>query len=879
MRIHSLEITGFGPFKHTQRIDFDALSMDGLFMLEGPTGAGKSSIIDAIVWVLYGVTAHEGASKSAASRAGTSQFAKRIRSDYCGPQDVTRVILEFSNGGARYRIQRTPTYMALKTRGEGETKINGTVRLEFLKPVHEALTRIEETYLKITEIMAMEVAQFSQLVVLPQGDFATFLHASSESRKEVLQRIFKTYFYENLEDYFEKRRSDIEKTIEARRIEISHFLRNIRETATSVHGEIDFDEVDALILDPNELRPRKVGRIKEVCLKLKRDSSEDKKLEKQIESQLKPIDRELAELDTSLKKISDKSKKQEELQGLVGKQSAIDAMSKQIAIKAKVSHLGIVLEELSTKEEERDDAYALIDEDLEDWTTDEVKKQIAKLRPEERRLQKLLTQNEDIETDISTAQEKLETALEIESAIKRLAVLEKSLAAVQKKVELKSQAILKSREDEKRGYAPYVARQLKLGQPCPVCGSKDHPKPIKPNTLFDPEKTTQLQEELDYLKEDLAESKSDLKAAKLLAGKKSLPSGELRSKLAQLKKKGAQSLKISEQFDQVSADLELLEGNLESITAYARTSKDVEALTKRLHADMTRAGLDDVDDLRKVLVIDIDKLQSQIAKHNTRIAEITSILNQKDYKVLPEEESLEKRKGELLESQSELQSKRSAITGRLALNEKVNENLDSLAASILDELASMDEILEKGKPYLDLASYAKGKNSLGLTLTNFVLQERLEMILERASLHLRRISNGKYEFRLQEERLGHQRKAGLGITVMDYFAGKERPAETLSGGETFYASLALALGLAEVVKADQGGVELGTLFIDEGFGSLSDNTLDEVLDVLEDLRSQDRIIGVISHVEGMKSQIPARLEVRPSVEGPSSVKMAVAGMD
>lgn len=114
---------------------------------------------------------------------------------------------------------------------------------------------------------------------------------------------------------------------------------------------------------------------------------------------------------------------------------------------------------------------------------------------------------------------------------------------------------------------------------------------------------------------------------------------------------------------------------------------------------------------------------------------------------------------------------------------------------------------------------------------------------------------------------------------MDYFAGKERPAETLSGGETFYASLALALGLAEVVKADQGGIELGTLFIDEGFGSLSDETLGEVLDVLEDLRSADRIIGIISHVEGMKNQIPLRLEVRASDVGPSNVKLALAGMD
>jgi exonuclease SbcC len=186
-------------------------------------------------------------------------------------------------------------------------------------------------------------------------------------------------------------------------------------------------------------------------------------------------------------------------------------------------------------------------------------------------------------------------------------------------------------------------------------------------------------------------------------------------------------------------------------------------------------------------------------------------------------------------------------------------------------------ILIEGKPYLSLHDWVSAKNPAGLSLTNFVLQERLGMILEYASRHLRRISNGKYEFRLFEEKVGRNQKAGLGITVMDYFAGKERPAETLSGGETFYASLALALGLVEVVKADNGGIELGTLFIDEGFGSLSDDTLEEVIDVLEELRAE-RIIGIISHVEGMKTQIPMRLEVRPSADGPSFVRMAVAGM-
>jgi exonuclease SbcC len=164
-------------------------------------------------------------------------------------------------------------------------------------------------------------------------------------------------------------------------------------------------------------------------------------------------------------------------------------------------------------------------------------------------------------------------------------------------------------------------------------------------------------------------------------------------------------------------------------------------------------------------------------------------------------------------------------------------------------------------------------------LKNFVLQERLEMILERASLNLLKISNGKFEFKLNEEKSGQQKKtAGLGITVIDHVAGKERPAEALSGGETFYASLSLCLGLAEVVKMDKGGIELGTLFIDEGFGSLSNDKLVEVLDVLDKLRENGRIIGIVTHLEDMKTQIPLRLEVYRTDDGSSKTRMAVGGV-
>jgi len=292
---------------------------------------------------------------------------------------------------------------------------------------------------------------------------------------------------------------------------------------------------------------------------------------------------------------------------------------------------------------------------------------------------------------------------------------------------------------------------------------------------------------------------------------------------------------------------------------------------------MKRLKIEDEEALAELLEVDEEELHAEIEKYKGRIKEITALLAQPDFKKLPESKKLEGEMATLGEKVGAKEEALALVNDQIAVVERVNKSIDDAQQGIIAALDATSALLESGDPYLKLQGWVDGKNPAGLSLTNFVLQERLEMILEFASRHLRRMSNGKYEFRLFEEKQGRTQKAGLGITIMDYFAGKERPAETLSGGETFYASLALALGLVEVVKGDNGGIELGTLFIDEGFGSLSDDTLEEVLDVLEELR-EERIIGIISHVEGMKTQIPMRLEVRPTDQGPSSVRMTVSGM-
>jgi exonuclease SbcC len=410
-----------------------------------------------------------------------------------------------------------------------------------------------------------------------------------------------------------------------------------------------------------------------------------------------------------------------------------------------------------------------------------------------------------------------------------------------------------------------------------VCGSEEHPNPVKGQSSFDQDELDRLEQIVAEVESELSEFKYELKDATAASKKKFKPSTELKATKKKLEKSAADAEEIVSEYEDAQQELSDLNDCLQHFIDYESAEKSKLASDTKIQSEMKRLKIEDEDTLLEILAIDEDSLRAEVSTYSGRIKEINALLAQPDFKKLPESAALGEKIRALNEKVTALNEELSLINDQLAVVERINESLNSAQGGINAALDEITELRQTGDPYLKLQGWVDGKNTAGLSLTNFVLQERLEMILEFASRHLRRMSNGKYEFRLHEDRQGRAQKAGLGITIMDYFAGKERPAETLSGGETFYASLALALGLVEVVKGDNGGIELGTLFIDEGFGSLSDDTLEEVLDVLEDLREQ-RVIGIISHVEGMKTQIPMRLEVRPTDAGPSTVKMAIGNI-
>jgi exonuclease SbcC len=870
MRIHHLTIQGFGPFKDKQEIDFDALSQDKIFMLEGPTGAGKSSIIDAIVFSLYGVTAHEAATKSGPA-------GQRVRSDYCEVGDETKVCIEFSTGGARYKVTRTAAYEAPKKSGEGTTPVNAKAILEFIDPPHEAINQVKEVNLRIKEELRLDNEQFSQMVVLPQGDFASFLHASTEKRREVLESIFKTFFYDKIKGQLDIRAKEFQGLLAQQGQEINHHVRNLEKEWVESKGELDFKRLEALLNDKNETRDAQNVELQGAIDLLRPNSDKQMQERDAAEKVLNPMKAELALLEDSQEKIKAKTELTTELETLNSRADQMALKESQLLIRQKASGLQTILESREAADEAMEDALEQIDEDYVEMTSTEVKARIKELNVKVPVLSTKAVAAQKAESELEDLDELLEESIDNELKIKALPTLTNKVAALEKKLEGGKKKVKEYRALEKESYIGLAAKKLKTGQPCPVCGSEEHPNPVKGQSSFEQDELDRLEQIVAEVESELSEFRYELKDATTASKKKFKPSTELKATKKKLEKSAADAEEIVSEYEDAQQELSDLNDYLQHFIDYESAEKSKLASDTKIQSEMKRLKIEDEDTLLEILAIDEDSLRAEVSAYSGRIKEINALLAQPDFKKLPESAELGEKIRTLTEKVTALNEELSLINDQLAVVERINESLNSAQAGINAALDEITELRQTGDPYLKLQGWVDGKNNAGLSLTNFVLQERLEMILEFASRHLRRMSNGKYEFRLHEDRQGRAQKAGLGITIMDYFAGKERPAETLSGGETFYASLALALGLVEVVKGDNGGIELGTLFIDEGFGSLSDDTLEEVLDVLEDLREQ-RVIGIISHVEGMKTQIPMRLEVRPTEAGPSTVKMAIGNL-
>ncbi len=1036
MRILRLTMDAVGPFPGHEVIDFEAFSDAGRFLLSGPTGAGKSTIIDAIVFALYGKVS-----------GGRDSSDSRIRSRYASEQAKTEVELIFSTSSGNYKVRRQPAYERVKKNGKGVTKQNAKAWLfkldEQLREVSEPLTKTSDVGTEITRIVGLSREQFTQTVVLPQGKFAQFLRSTSKDRQDLLQELFGTAIFEDLQLDLVERARKVKKNQEA----LDATLRaNLGVLASLLDEAPQLDPARCLVYEPvpkvdcefdpletawdSRFKPLtpwlehnqrcanlEVSALREQEDKLRSEFVYQRDLATRQERYLAltkeheqlvaqgPAQRQRLAQIQALQALSDlkpwhEQLKQAQAQQAVAQRQLSQALALEqlesderaqavlqpldyrgaqalsVQLTAQVAALNPQVEleaglagrrrDLQTKTQAHESANAKLAQGRE--RENQLPTQIASK-------QELLEQLNEQAATLPTAQlaqEQAAQTLKLAKAHEQLVEDQQQALKLQQLVALElkqaSQRHKHMLEQWLNQSALNLAQNLVAGEPCPVCGSTEHPAPAtQGGENISQEQLDQALEKVNEVQGELSQASKRVTklAAQLEAQPCQLSPAQAREQLQEAKAALAAAKQASEQARSCKTHITELNAQLEALradnqTAQARLAgdaKEIQLLGEKIDADAASlscegfesvaakveylsqlaAGLEqlakagqELDQCKKRAQQAADSFAAQwahasesFADHSAKPAapaptdpaeteptQDTSVANVQDgyaqacqdfagldlaalkatsasyekslsinQAALAELEGIELTPPPIEQTQAQLeqaQAKTQACQTYASTWQAFAGQVNAQLAKLNELLARRSKASDKDAQLLALASAANGDNQARLTLSAWVLQAHFRQVLVFANERLGVIGAGRYELiNVDSEEDTRQQKQGLGLAVVDHLSGTTRSPRTLSGGESFYVSLALALALADVVATQNGGIEMNTLFIDEGFGSLDEGTLAEVMDVLSALHSGGRVVGIVSHVSELKRAIPAAVEVRPLLGGGSTLRTRV----
>jgi exonuclease SbcC len=855
MHVHELSFAAVGPFAGEHHIDFDALGGSALFLIDGPTGAGKSTIIDALVFSLFGDVAGRGSDR------------QRLRSSNAADDVETYAEIEFSTNFGRFRVRRTPEYARAKRRGAGTTTVASTVSMfRSTGPAGwELVSRSKgEADAEIQRVIGLTRAQFLQTVVLPQGEFANFLAAESRDRLVVLERIFATDLYSRIEDELEERRRAAvarrEAADEALRTAVQHALSRLSDAELGDQRDVPVDDVDgaqslALVTAVEAEAVTRLecenARVTEATALLA--AVEERlcaarawlmalEVVRRAESAAAGADLELADAALEWKRHGDEVSGWEGVAGGTAESlAALDRVIGSLAHPVRVE-AGLTIERESVHT--RTLALAVLDHGIE-----ELQRERSTVLP-----QRLLTLTTALSAAIDAARREVRLAAETEALLSR------------------------RRLD---GMAAELARDLVDLAPCPVCGATEHPAPARAHadavTALDVQRAAREHDEARAAQHEL-----DLEQTRLLAVSEEhdVPVPDAPAAAA-------------DELDDIAADMAAFRARVGQIERELATMRD-----KRSHADSevraAAAALRRNEEL-------VGRARGQHESVAARVSALTAV-RAALVRLIAAQQLRAETADELVAAQAALvelgpaadgSSDADTEAGAGALAQDREHRVDRLrvATSARDATAGLvtdlDARLTKVRSAVQereqsqrstsdviaLANLVRGGdgNSLAQPLSAYVVQSMFDEILDAANRRLQVMLDGRFALRGTEQRTGRALTGlGLGLEVLDQRTDSVRKTGTLSGGETFCASLALALGLADTVRAHAGGVELGMLFIDEGFGSLDGDRLDDVMAELLRLKADGRTVGVISHVAEMKKSILERIDVTPLEGGRGS---------
>ena len=1008
-----LNMQAFGPFPTQQSINFTLLGEHPLFLINGATGAGKTTLLDAMSFALYGET------------TGQDRAGKQMRCDHAADDCATEVEFVFAIGSKIYRVSRQPTQHVLGQRGHTTVERRTTASLYQLRSEWQNTQALDamdwqpiETR-KVTEVnkfietlIGLRAEQFRQVVVLPQGKFRELLNADANERENILSQLFQTQRFKRYEELFKQQASELKKAFEQLEQQKAHILEGT-ESESLEQLEQHISELKPQLDTKRQRLQQLAQQIHDTDYQLKQQLTRDAKLN-ELESakqQQSALSEQQAEIDRKQQQIKDAQaairlvpafnqwqQTEKHLQLSQQKQHQLAETKQQhaTALKALEAKLDTARANLEQNKHLRTTLQKLEDllptvEQLEQLSK-QAKQEKASVEQQEKEGKQLRATYDKTQSDIQalrTEQRQVQTRIdelpELESRSLALAEQRKQLTKKQQleqqaialqgdqarlqgsletKLQHKQHAYNQATELEQRwlaSQAPLLASQLQPAQPCPVCGSTEHPNPAQPDT-----ETLVEQHELERARDSYRHAEQAFYNEQTSLAKTNEQHRQLTEQLAELNPLSQQAIEqqearlsddrnlrntllsrrdaIQQQLERAEQQREQLEQQLEHCRTqyselkdkYASTQNELEHLQvrwqqsdiqvhevkprieqlkhqlthfetqleqaqkaaqkqseqfyatqtqldseieegerlanslKQAHEDWARqlaaSNFETVDDFKSAQIAeaDLERLNQVVTEYNQRSIELRSTITElkrqvDDISPANTEQltlTLEKIRKEHESEQTLFNQQQSVLFN----SEK--------SAQRLQQLAIQNQELEAKYANIGtLAHLATGQNPQRLSLHRFILSVLLDDILIVASQHLGKMTHHRYQLVRENEVSDARSASGLNLAVTDAYTGIQRSTKTLSGGESFQAALALALGLSEVVQQYSGGIKLDMLFVDEGFGSLDEQALDAAIDVLANLRASGRSVGIISHVRELKERIDTRIDVHKGQHG------------
>lgn len=935
MRPEKLTMSAFGPYPGETVVDFHALGEQGIYLITGDTGAGKTTIFDAITFALYG------------SASGKDRDASMFRSKYAQSTTDTFVELTFRYAGKTYTVRRAPSYERPAKRGKGITKQAALAELHL--PDGRVVTKTGAVDQEIKNLLGLDRNQFAQIAMIAQGDFLRLLYAKTDERQKIFREIFKTGYYDSFQQRLREESNQLKKTRDAAQASVEQYIRGVRcgegdplepTLAQAQEGALPFPDTLALI---------------QTLI------AQDAAAEQACQETLAQLAAELAEVNTALGRGREQEKARQRLQA---------AELERQALLPQVEQAKQALAQAQAREPERQamaSSLASLEAELPRYQAlGQNQKELAQLSLRVHQMEGNLSNKEDGRTaqanQLAAWKRERETLGSVEAVRERLLGRQAQAQQRQKvlddrgrrlfrrheavnscrNAQSRFQDLLAQAEEANQFYqeknriflaeqAGILAQKLEEGLPCPVCGATHHPNPARASTEAPTEQelkqskasweeaqklaetastqaglaratlTSMEQELLHLMGEELASLGLDLGEN---PSPGAVPDGFWEQAQAQTERDGKEirktlndlswalqenqrSMERKQELDtkipQGETRLAALDQSIaETREAIAAASSRAQELARQIAATRQalpypgeeearqeiarlRKAVSSLELQRKAGEINLKRHENQLSGLDAAIANLAQLLSQ-DPPV--DMAALTLRKGELEAEQTQISVRQKAIHARRSANENALENVQARAA----------ELLELDQRYAWMANLAdtvcgslNGKEKIALE--TYIQTTFFDRILRKANQRLTIMSRGQYELRRCREAESNRSQSGLELDVVDHYNGSQRSVRSLSGGESFQASLSLALGLSDEIQSSAGGVHLDTMFVDEGFGSLDADALQQAIQALSGLAEGNRLVGIISHVEELKERIDKQIRVTKDAAGGSRVEI------